>query len=302
MESQNNQESFKPSKKFLIRGGLATGILALILIVQTPWFLGLFSNKKSKVVVVSTETIGEIVGKDSNSNGIADWEERLWGLDPNVVTTNGVSNKSIIEAKRRSLEGGENQTGELNETDRLSRELFGFTSALGSEGSIDKNSLGAMASKLGQESANINTVPAYTLKDIKTVSTNRKNLVAYQQALSDSIKKYDTTVPEIDSFIRSIETGDYSNLESFDLTILFYKNLSKKIIKIVAPVGVAQYHLDISNSLFGLSRAFEKMKLLEDNGVNALIGLSEYRYYDQKLTSSTEKLNIYLSNYGILQQ
>jgi hypothetical protein len=301
MESQNNPSITKPSKRFLIRGGIATGILALILLIQTPWFLGIFSKKGAKGIVVTDATVGEIVGKDSNGNGIADWEESLWGLDPTVTTTNGVSNKVIIEQKRRSLQGAEQQNGELNETDRLARELFGFTTALGSENSVDKSSLGALAAKLGQENATADVVPVYALKNITTVQTNRKNLVSYEKNLFAILDSYDKTVPEIDIFITSIETGDYSTLEQFDTTISLYTELSKKLSKVAVPIGIAQYHLDITNSIVGIGKSFEKMKLLEDNGVSALVGLSEYRYHDQKLSSALEKLGTYLSQYGILQ-
>lgn len=301
MESQNNSVITKPSRRFLIHGGIATGIIALILIVQTPWFLGIFSKKNGKGIAVTDATVGEIVGKDSNGNGIADWEERLWGLDPSVATTNGVSNKTIIEQKRRSLQGADQQNGELNETDRLARELFGFTTAIGSESSVDKSSLSALASKLGQENAKADTVPTYALKNITTVQTNRKNLIAYEKNLSATLLSYDETVPEIDIFISSIETGDYSTLEQFDSTISLYATLAKKLSKIAVPVGAAQYHLDITNSIAGLGKSFEKMKLLEDNGVSALVGLSEYRYHDQKLSDAIEKLGTYLTQYGILQ-
>lgn len=302
MESQNNLTITKPSKRFLVRGGIATGILALILVVQTHWFLGLFSRKDSKGVAVNNITVGEVVGKDSNGNGIADWEERLWGLDPTVATTNGVSNKTIIEEKRRSLQSTNQENGELNETDRLARELFGFTSAVGQESSIDKSSLGALAAKLGQENATPNTVPSYTLKNITTVQTNRKNLVAYEKNLSSVLSGYNTNLPEIDTFINSIQTGDYSGLEEFDTTIAFYANLAKKLSKIAVPIGVAQYHLDVTNSVAGIGTSFKKMKLLEDNGINALIGLSEYRYHDQKLTTAIDNLTAYFAQYGILQQ
>lgn len=302
MESQNNPTITKPSKRFLVRGGIATGILALILVVQTHWFLGLFSKKNSKGVAVTDATVGEVVGKDSNSNGIADWEERLWGLDPTVATTNGVSNKTIIEEKRRSLQTPDGQNGNLNETDKLARELFGFTNALGQEDSVNKSSLSALASKLGQENATTNTVPVYTLKNIKTTATTRQSLLSYQKNLSTVLATYNTNLPEIDTFITSIETGDYSTLEEFDTTIAFYASLSKKLSKVVVPVGAAQYHLDITNSLAGIGKSFEKMKLLEDNGVNALVGLSEYRFHDQKLTVAIEGLATYFTQYGILQQ
>ncbi len=301
MESQNNPGISKPSKQFFVRGGIATGILALILIVQTQWFLGLFSKKNTPGVTVNNTTVGEVVGKDSNGNGIADWEERLWGLDPTVATTNGVSNKTIIEEKRRSLQTQDGQEGELNETDRLARELFGFTSAVGQENAIDKSSLSALAIKLGQESATPETIPVYTIKNITTIQTNRKNLVAYEKNLSSILSSYNTTLPEIDVFITTIQTGDYSALDGFDKTISFYSGLAKKLSKIAVPVGVAQYHLDITNSVAGIGTSFEKMKLLEDNGINALVGLSEYRFHDQKLTAAIERLTAYFTQYGILQ-
>ncbi|MBP6858183.1 MAG: hypothetical protein KBC11_03300 [Candidatus Pacebacteria bacterium] len=299
MESQDNIQSLKPSKKFLIRGGIATGILVLILVVQTSWFSSLFSGKSSKSLSVSDATVGEIVGKDSNGNGIADWEERLWGLDPTVSTTNGVSNKSIIEAKRRTLQNN-GETGPLNETDILARELFGLTSALG-DSSVDKDGLAALAIKLGEDGSKANTLPIYSIKDIKTVQTNRNNLISYEKNLSTILSSYDTNLAEIDIFINSIETENYSNLEDFDNTVKFYNSLSTKIVKISVPVGIAQYHLDIANSIAGIGKSFEKMKLLEDNGVMALVGLSEYRYHDQKLSASLEKLATYLNQYGIIQ-
>lgn len=299
MESQDNN-LLKPSKKFLIRGGIATGILAILLIIQTPWFSGLFSNKNSKGIAVSDATVGEIVGKDSNGNGIADWEERLWGLDPTATTTNGISNKSIIEAKRKNLQGSEDP-GSLNETDRLARELFGFTSALGGEDSINNESLSALAIKLGQQGVKTDTLPTYTIKDLKTVQTNRKNLSDYEKNLSSVLSSYNKNIPEIDVFIRSIETGDYSQLETLDKSITFYKDLSKKLVKLGTPIGVAQYHLDITNSVAGIGKSFEKMKLLEDNGVMAIVGLSEYRYHDKKLTDALEKLTTYLRQYAIIQ-
>ncbi len=301
MEYPNNQQSLRPSKRFLLRGGIASGIILLILVVQTQWFAHLFS-KKGSAQTGSTATIAEVVGKDSNGNGIADWEERLWGLDPTVTTTNGVSNKVIIEEKRKSLQTTDTTNGPLNETDRLAQQLFGFTTALGGEGAVNTQSLNAMASKLGSQNVAPNTVPTYTLKNIKTVSTTKKSLSSYQQSLSTLLSSYDTNTPEIGVFITSIENGDYSSLDSLDTTITSYTSLSKKLLTVPAPIGVAQYHLDITNSIIGIAHSFEKMKSVGDNGINALVGLSEYRYNEEVLSKASENLSTYLQQYGILQQ
>ncbi|MBY0329001.1 hypothetical protein K2Q02_02830, partial [Patescibacteria group bacterium] len=73
------QKPSLPSKQFLIRGGIATGIVTLILIVQTEWFLGLFNKKPQQID--PNITIGDAIAKDSNGNGIPDWEERRLGQD-----------------------------------------------------------------------------------------------------------------------------------------------------------------------------------------------------------------------------
>lgn len=299
MESLNNN-SIKPSKRFLIRGGIATSIIALILIVQTNWFLGLFNKKNSQNLAVSDATIGDIVGKDSNGNGIADWEERLWGLDPTVTTTDGVSNKVIIEGKRKNLQSPDSQNEPLNETDKLARDLFGFTNALSNEPSINKENLSALAAKLGQKGVQINTLPVYVLKDLKTSQTTVRNLTAYKKTLLEVLSKNKSTAPELDLLIQGIENGDYSNFDDFDRTISYYNSVAKSLIKITVPIGVAQYHLDIANGMAGIGNSFQKIKTLEDNGLSALVGLSEYRYFDNQITFSIEKLSAYMEQYGII--
>jgi hypothetical protein len=66
------------------------------------------------------------------------------------------------------------------------------------------------------------------------------------------------------------------------------------------PVGVASYHLQIANGVFGHSKAFEKMMLLEDNSIVALVGFAEYRDFDRALEISTANLMSYFELYGIL--
>jgi hypothetical protein len=299
MEYQNNQENFKPSKKFLIRGGLATGILALILIVQTPWFLGLFSNKKSKEVVVSTATIGEIVGKDSNGNGIADWEERLWGLDPNVTTTNGVSNLFIIKEKRATLvQNGE--IGPLNETDVLAQDLFSLSVALGQEGETNKESIGALAGKLSTQNLKKDTTPRYSIKNIQTTKTTPASLLSYKTSFTQAFKGYDESTQDIEIFLGGIETGNYAQLTNLDNVINQYQQITQKLLSIVVPIGVAEYHLQILNGIDGFSRAFYKMKTFEDNSIVGLVGFAEYRELDTKVEIAVSKLLLYFEQYGII--
>lgn len=298
---QQKEPSLKPSKHFLVRGAVATAIVAIVLIAQTSWVKGLFTKDAPEVTLSheKSSTVGDILEKDSNNNTIPDWEERLWGLDPTTTTTNGISNKAIIEGKRGQLGTGEQATP-LNETDKIARDLFTFSNALGQESNVSSGDLGALAGKLAEQGPQKNTLPVYMIKNIATVKTTAKTLEGYRTQLLSVLSTYDGSLPEIELLVSSLENGDFSQLEALDKTIAFYRAFSKKLAAIKTPVGVAEYHLQIVNSIAGAGRAFQKIQSAQDNGINALVGLAEYRDFDAQLTQATQKLTTYLQQYGIL--
>ena len=83
-------KKYLPSKKF-------TAVILFIVVIIVLFFtvksiVKFFHNRalsKGQPIPVSV-TVETIVQKDGNDNGIADWEEYLWGLNPN---RNGEKNK-----------------------------------------------------------------------------------------------------------------------------------------------------------------------------------------------------------------
>lgn len=293
------QQTGLPSKKFLIRGGIAIGIVAIILIVQTQWFLALF-NKKPRPIDPNL-TIGGAVAKDSNGNGIPDWEERLWGLDPTELYTGDMSNREIIENKKRALgltvEGDE----ELNETDRLARQLFSIGSSLGQEGASLTN-IGSAGEALGQ-SVEVQTVTDnYYFADLKTTPTTRSSVTSYQKRLTTTIGKYKSNDINLKIVLSALETGDYSKLPQLKQTAITYRALAQELSSMTAPIGVAQYHLDMMNGFYGQATAFDLLAQLDENGIVGLNGLAIYKEYSVKLDSALFDINQYIIEYGILTE
>ena len=303
MEFQdNNTKIQKPSKAFLKRGGIATGIIALLLVVQTPWFQGIFSKKDKKNSLVAQDaTIGDVVSKDSNNNGIPDWQERLWGLDPTVATTNGVSNKTIIEEKRKSLQGQVLGEENLNETDIVAQQLYGVTSALGQSG-LNSSSLASIGADLGESIELKQPVNKYSVSDIKTTKTTFSSLKNYFNTVSSIVSKYDDDTEEISLIISALETEDFSNLSKLTQKSIDYKSLSKQLKDIKVPVGVSDYHLNIINGLYGIAESFDYIAELEDNGINALSGINSYKNYSLLIEQTLISMNDYFLNYGIIKE
>lgn len=293
--------SYKPSKQFLVRGGMAAGILVVILLVQTTWFRDLFNRSpKTKVVATSNETIGGLVGKDSNGNSIPDWEERLWGLDPTVLYTNGVSNKHLIEEKKKNLGITDSNEGPLNETDILAQQLFSITSAINQSDQSDTGVLSSIGSDMGNSLKFKQVSNRYSLTNVKTTKTSTATLTSYYNSVTKISDKYKDEVAATDILVPALETGDYSQILKLQETANSYIAFSKSLQALTVPAGIVEQHLALINGFYGMADSFQYIIQIEDNGVNALAGIAIYKNYALRIDKALIELNDYFFNYGII--
>jgi hypothetical protein len=163
---------FLPSKKFIFVIGGAI-VLVLATFTATSFFgsKGVFQSKNKMVSVAGGDrTIGDIVSLDSNGNGIPDWEEKLWGLDPKG---NGSENKKIIDDKKASanIDVTASPATELTETQKFSRELLTTVSALRVNGSLTPEVIGTLEQSLDIDLQNRKTnTPTYSADSFKTIT------------------------------------------------------------------------------------------------------------------------------------
>ncbi len=291
-----------PSKQFIIRGVIAITLIAVILVVQTTWFYNIFhKTKKVAKTDIGNLTINDVTSKDSNGNGIPDWEEQLWGLDPTVLYTEGKTNEEIIKEKKLTLGITDSNAGvPQNQTDAIAQKLFSITTALSQNDNIDDTELQNVANQLGS-SVNVDSISnKYSLKNIHTVPTSTASLTAYYKALSAITNKYNINQGDITIIVQAAETGDYSQLTQLTPMGVAYTTMAKELTAVKVPVGVAQYHLDIINSFAGVATSFGYLQQMEDDGTQALVGVALYKVYFTRGQSALYDLDIYLTKYGIL--
>jgi hypothetical protein len=295
-------ESFRPSKQFLIRGAIAIGIVAVILIVQTGWFQRIFTSKKAiPATKTVTSTLGAITTKDCNGNGIPDWEESLWGLDPCVLYTNGQSNADIIKQKQEALGVSSAATSApTNQTDAIAQQLFSITTALSENQDVDDATLQKIAEQLGSSVSVTSVSDKYYLRDIHTVPTTAKSLTAYDSTVVSLIGKTDITGDDIQIIIQAAQTGDYSQLPQLTPIGQSYDALAKQLTAVPVPIGVAEYDLDLINGLSGMATSFSYLTQMSDNGTQALVGIALYKVDNNRAATAIINLRAYLVKYGIL--
>jgi hypothetical protein len=249
---------------------------------------GLFFTRKhtNNVALVAkqqealTSTISEINGKDSNGNGIADWEETLYGLNPEK---DGAKNKAIIDAKKKELGQTEilQSSPALNETEKFSREFFATIMALQQAGTLTPEAIAGLATSLSNSIAGSSKdayKTSYTSANVKTVPASTSATTKYLTALGVILKKYkdqDIGV-EMQSIAIALSNNDPRPLLALPDIATSYTNLTKALIALPVPTSLSGTHLILITSTDIIAKTLPDIKQILANPLLALPALAEY--------------------------
>ncbi|MEK7558440.1 MAG: thrombospondin type 3 repeat-containing protein [Patescibacteria group bacterium] len=248
-------------------------------------------------------TLGELIGKDTDGDGISDWEEVLWGTDPTKKDTNGdgVGDKAEIE-KRRPLSKyagtATSTTNEkINETDALARQIFAAVSSLKQGGNLNADVVENLSKSLAENTVKENTRVHYALKDLRIVPTNKDTVVAYGKGLETLIVKYQKSGigGELSIIAQALKDDSALGLNKLDGSILLYKNMARDMLAIPTPEDIAALYLSIINNYYNISVTLEKIKIVFENPIVGFSGLAQYSKETQLLIENTNNLGVYFT-------
>jgi hypothetical protein len=183
--------AFLPSRKFVIL--IVACIVVVVVFLVGTSYVGSHAdyNKKKNALVSADGTVSDAVTRDSNKNGIPDWEEALYGLDPKG---DGAANKQIINQKKLAANiptEMSSDSSNLSQTDKFSQELLSTILALRQSGGLTPEAVTNLAASLGDsvdaQHANAST---YALSSMKITSDTASAKQAYKDKLKKVIDGY----------------------------------------------------------------------------------------------------------------
>ncbi len=301
---------YLPSKKFIIIAG--TGF-ALAIIIFAIFFAS--SNeenfitgykKNNTALKIENQTIVDLVQKDSDGDGIADWEETLWGTDKNKKITFGdTPDATYIENKKKELkiEQSVNEI-KLTETEKFAREFFTGYAALKSSGQVDSDTINSFSNALGQKIVNPGLINRYLETDIKI---NNNDDSASKQKYYENIKKLFKSYQSVgigdeleivsSGLISNSANSITNNTNQFGkLSIIAnaYRDFAQKTIEMSVPQTLAEYHLRIANSSNNTGISVLNMGEIINDPIVGLSGLSQYQKYSDDLIKAVTDLETFL--------
>lgn len=290
-------KNYLPSKQFTAR--VVTLVVIVLVVFGIYKLVGYIKDRPNQAKEPTKIAVKEIVQKDTNKNGIPDWEESLWGLDP---TKDGPENKEFILAQRAILaEKGidsstESGTGVSDENETLSREFFAIIMALQQSGNLDEASLKAISDTIG-ENISASPIPdVYTRSGLTIKADSEAANEAYFEGIKGVLLKYqDKDIGDELTFIsQGIDRSDPQAIAIAGNIAQSYKAFGKDLMKIAVPSSFATVHLSLANNYDKTGRSIDGMLTLLTNQIAGMKALINYNIYSDALVADMEELS---SNY-----
>jgi hypothetical protein len=255
-------------------------------------------------LIYNNVSLGSLVNRDTDGDGIPDWEESLWGTDPTKKeTTPGIPDSVAIEkikaqqtiASNAQTNSPNQDTGTLTQTDQLSRDLFASIAAASQNGPLDQATTDQISNSLADHIQNSPPRKVFLLSDIKiTANDNAQSVKIYHDTLNGIITKYTVSYTVLDvlqKFIVDANNVDSSVLVQLDPIIAGTGKMIDRMVGMSVPQSLAPLHLDVINALQRLVENISDIKLYSTDVVVALSAISEYDQNTATLNSAIQKLS-----------
>ncbi|MCX6757476.1 MAG: hypothetical protein NTZ44_01160 [Candidatus Nomurabacteria bacterium] len=293
---------YLPSKKIAIIGIICIVVLTILYFFfhasQKAKYLS-ENEKNSLLLNIGNSTINDLVAKDSDGDGIQDWQENLWGTDKNNTNTfNGISDADYIAKKKEGLNTAEDTAGvNLTETEKFSREFFSAFTAMKTTEGVDVNLVNNFAESLGQNLVNPSIIDKYTDKDIKKDdSGDQAQREEYYLLVAETYDKYQAKGMgkelEIlgDSLATYSATGTPDSVDELESFATAYQDFASELMTLSVPADLATYHLKIVNSANNTGISVSHMAKIINDPIVAVSGLAEYQKYEEAFTLAANAL------------
>ncbi|MFA6536405.1 MAG: hypothetical protein WC250_00560 [Candidatus Paceibacterota bacterium] len=300
---------------------LWASIVLALLIVGGTWYFSVSKDSQQNIVSDSSglkQVASLVTEKDSDRDGLKDWEESLWGTDPMNPDTDGdgTNDSDEVKAGRNPLIQGPNDilqksdditqvtnisaNEELSQTDKFSRELFARYLAFkqGSE-TLDPKSQEIIINSMLAENQTTISAKVHSSAELKVSQDNSAAaLKNYGNLLGGAIisSSPKNTRNEITILNEAAQSGDENKIGELDPIITGYQDLIKAVLTIEVPTGAISIHIAFINSL---EKVLVNIKTLRQFFTDPIAALSGINNYEGAVTSLQSSLTAFRSFFQV---
>ncbi len=244
--------------------------------------------------------VNKEVDVDSDGDGVKDWEEALFGTDPNKKDTDGdgildneESQDQFVFKEKESIDSQKPQNNSL--TSDIAQTFFtNYLTQKKSNPDLTAEQILAIAENSTKDIA-LSYGKQFEVTDIKISKNQTKS--QYEKEIDTaffgaSIKKQDTEIQIVE---KALKNNDKNELKKLDPIINSYQKIIDDTLKITVPEDNVGLHLVYLNTLKILKQDISNMKLILDDPVKAYVYINSYQVNIKKMLVVILKMSDYFS-------
>ncbi len=295
-----NIQQYLPSSVFGKR--IATIVVLIILVVTIPRLWSYIALKINAPHRITSQEADTIASKDTDGDGVYDWQESLWGTDiNNVATFDNIPDAIYIAKKQETLNTTDAQSD--NKTDTLSKQLFATINAIKASGTMTpEDSYKEIADSVAQyvtdsKDDNTRSITKSAITVLPDSSANKKAYITSLGNLSETFFGKNAAIGgETSILYYALVNEDPSHLPDLTPIIASYDALAKKLTTIKVPAAAAADHVLLVNTVYQISTSLTDMQSLFNDTVVGIRGIVEYNKSITDLDGIIGRLQTYASN------
>lgn len=263
------------------------------------------------------ELLRAFSSRDTDSDGLPDWQESLYGTDPDnahsfslEVTDGEAVAQGLLEPKFRTdlsgLAGDPNVPGvdaDANTvTGVFARDLF--TNYMNTRSGVPPTPEEIdtfMQDALADLAAKQRAVKAYSLGNVRVSGSGPEALRVYAGAAEQAFSKntVNTDENELFYFTEAVQKGDEGAMNQVRAIARAYKNIAAALIQVSVPNEAQTAHLNFANALAYMGVVVENMSNVESDPLRGMLGMSEYRTAADGMVRAYAELNTLFAGNGV---
>ena len=280
--------------------GIVAALALAAGLIVAAWLLSNVSTSVARpaaVTAAGTDAfLQEVASRDSDGDGLPDWEETLYGTDPKRVDSD---NDGILdgEAARRGLlssqtikagtvassDTGDTSVDSASLTSRFARTFFELYIQARQNGSnLSKDQINDLVTRattlLASDSSTAVSGSVYSSQSLTFTPDGQDAYRLYLANAERAFAKYtiQTEKSELLYLKDAVTAGDASAFEKINQIAKAYRAIADALIIVPVPQSLAEVHVAIANALRRMSVVTEDLAGFESDPVRALVALSKY--------------------------
>lgn len=269
----------------------------------------------------------ETAQKDSDSDGLKDWEETLWktsadkadtdgdgvsdgeeialGRNPTIPGPNDVLEKQTTATSTLTLSApGEN----LTVTDEFARKMFAVYIAKKQQGEeISSDFATSLIDDFISQNGNVTNKKVYALSELFLGTSNDEaSLRQYGNTVGQIITpdtEY-TSADTLNAILLILEKGDNTGISILQDSSFMYEKMRAELLALKVPPILVNEHLALLNSVESLYEDVNAMLSVEKDPVQTLFYVRRYTYFSimEALVASQKIGEVLVSKNVVFQQ